>query len=99
VGRLRTENPALRKKAVERETWIMGGFYTGLWGKDMLLIKYTGMAKIIINLVRLLMNLISVISGRTKGNQLLGAQFGVPCFATMEESHIWPGRWVSRLLE
>jgi hypothetical protein len=39
-----------------------------------------------------------VISGRTKGNQLSGAKFGIPCVGTTKGTDLRPGRWVKRLV-
>jgi hypothetical protein len=65
----------------------------------MTLIEFVGMAKSIRNLWDQNEPYFTfVISGRTKGNQLTGAQFGVPCVGTMEETLLWPGRWVRRLV-
>jgi hypothetical protein len=40
-----------------------------------------------------------VILGRTKGNQLSGAKFAVPCAPITEGTHLRPGRWVKRLVD
>lgn len=40
-----------------------------------------------------------VVSGRTKGNQMSGAKFGIPCVAITEGSGLQPGKWVRRLVE
>ena len=42
--------------------------------------------------------IVFVISGRTKGNRLSGAKFGVPCVAITEGTHLKPGRWIERLV-
>jgi hypothetical protein len=39
-----------------------------------------------------------VVSGRSKGNQLLGAKFSVPCVGVTQGTHLRPGRWIERLL-
>jgi hypothetical protein len=41
---------------------------------------------------------ILVILGQTKGVQLAGAKFGIPCVATTEGTHMKPGQWVKRLV-
>ena len=66
----------------------------------MLLIEYADTAKSIANLNDPKEpHFTFVISGRTKGNQLSGAKFGVPCVGTTEGTNIRPGRWVKRLVE
>jgi hypothetical protein len=40
-----------------------------------------------------------ILLGRTKGNQLSGATFGVPCVLVTKGTHLRPGRWVKRLVE
>jgi hypothetical protein len=42
---------------------------------------------------------ILVVSGRTKGNQLSGAKFGVPIAARTEGTNLLPGKWIQRLVE
>jgi hypothetical protein len=85
----RSEDPVSRKKTAEMGAWIIGGFCTGLRGEEMLLIEYAGTAKSIENLNDPKEpHFTFVISGRTKGNQLSGAKFGVPCVGTSEGTHI-----------
>jgi hypothetical protein len=79
--------------------WIVWGFCTGLRGEEVLLIEFAGTAKNIENL-----NdpnephFVFVISGRTKGNQLSGAKFGIPCVGMTDGTYLRPGRWVKRLV-
>ena len=40
-----------------------------------------------------------VILGRTKGNRMSGAQFGIPCAPITQGTHLRPGRWIKRLVE
>jgi hypothetical protein len=39
-----------------------------------------------------------VILGRTKGNRLSGAKFGIPCVAITEGTNLRPGKWIKRLV-
>ena len=39
-----------------------------------------------------------IVLGRTKGNQLSGAKFGVPCVPVTAGTHLRPERWVKRLV-
>ena len=65
----------------------------------MLLIEFAGTAKSIDNLDDPREpHFTFVISGRTKGNQLSGAKFGVPCVGTTKGTHLRPGRWIQRLV-
>ena len=95
----RTDDPTIRRKVAEMGSWFVGGFCTGLRGEEMLLIEYAGTAKSVSNLDDPKEpHFTFVISGRTKGNQLSGAKFGVPCVGTTEGTHIRPVRWVKRLV-
>jgi hypothetical protein len=40
-----------------------------------------------------------VVSGRSKGNQVSGSKFSVPCVGTTEGTNLRPGRWVERLVK
>jgi hypothetical protein len=42
--------------------------------------------------------LMLVISGRTKGNQVSGAKFSVPCVLKTEGTGLTPGKWIKRLV-
>jgi hypothetical protein len=65
----------------------------------MLLIEFSGTAKSIENLNDANEpHFVFVISGRTKGNQLSRANFGIPCVETTEGTQLRPGRWVKRLV-
>jgi hypothetical protein len=39
------------------------------------------------------------VSGRTKGNQLLGSKFALPCVGTTLGSGLLRGKWMQRLIE
>jgi hypothetical protein len=96
----RTNDPISRKRTAEMGAWLIGGFCTGMRGEEMLLIEYAGTAKSVekLNDPRE-PHFTFVVSGRTKGNQLSGAKFGVPCVGTTEGTHLQPGKWVKRLVE
>jgi hypothetical protein len=72
----------------------------GLRGDEMLLIEYAGTAKSVENLEDLKEpHFTFVILGRTKGNQLLGVKFAVPCVGITKGTSIRPGQWIKRLVE
>jgi hypothetical protein len=39
------------------------------------------------------------VSGRTKGNQLSGVKFALPCVGTTLGSGLLPGKWMQRLIK
>jgi hypothetical protein len=93
----RTEDPVSRKRTTEMGAWIIGGFCTGMRSEEMLLIEYTGTAKSVEKLEDPQEpHFPFVVSGRTKGNQLSGAKFGVPCVGITKGTQ--PGKWVKRLV-
>jgi hypothetical protein len=86
-------------KIAQMGAWFIAGFCAGLRGEEMLLIELAGTAR---KLEEFLTDsscphFVFVVSGKTKGNQLSGAKFGVPVAATTEGTHLMPGKWVSRL--
>jgi hypothetical protein len=40
-----------------------------------------------------------VVLGRSKGNQVSGSKFSVPCIGVTEGTNLRPGRWVERLVK
>jgi hypothetical protein len=68
-------------------TWFTGGFCTGLRGEEMVRIEFAGTAKTVDKYVYLKLepDFMFVVTGRSKGNQLSGAKFSVPCVGTTEE--------------
>jgi hypothetical protein len=90
---------AQKKKVAEMGTWFIGGFCTGLRGEEMLLIELAGTANSLCNMTRAKnAHFLFVILGRTKGNQMSGAVFAIPCAPVTEGTHLRPGRWVKRLV-
>jgi hypothetical protein len=91
---------AQKKRISEMGSWFLGGFCTGLRGEEMLLIELAGTA----NSLRHLNDEVDAhfkfsILGRTKGNQLSGAKFGVPCVPVTSGTNLRPGRWIKRLVD
>ena len=88
-----------RKRITERGVWFVGGFCTGLRGDEMMLIELAGTANSIKHLDALVnAHFKFILLGRTKGNQLSGAKFGVPCVPVMSGTNLRPGRWIKRLV-
>jgi hypothetical protein len=95
-----TTDRKVRRRVTEMGTWCVGGFCTGLRGEEMVRIEFAGTAKSADKFLGLEENphFMFVVTGRSKGNQLSGAKFSVPCVATMEGTHLRPGRWIRRLI-
>jgi hypothetical protein len=87
-----------QKRVAEIGAWFLGGFCTGLRGEEMPLIELAGTANSLKHLRDNEPYFVFVILGRTKGNRLGGAKFGVPCVAITEGTHLKPGRWIERLV-
>jgi hypothetical protein len=65
----------------------------------MLLIEFAGASKSLRHLLDAeLAHFVFHISGRTKGNQLSGAKFGLPCIGTTHGTDLRPGLWVNWLV-
>ena len=94
-----TQDPQTKKKIAEMGTWYVGGFCTGLRGEEMLMIELAGTA----NSLKFLSDDIDPhfmfkILGRTKGRQVNGRSFFMPCIAVTGHLGLQPGRWVRRLV-
>ena len=80
--------------------WFVVGFCQGLRGEEHGLIELEGTFLSLDNLENPVGNLEkhfeSVIAGRTKGNSLSGAKFGIPCVAVTGKSKLQPGIWAMR---
>jgi hypothetical protein len=71
----------------------------GLCGEEMILIKFTGTAKSLQHMADAkIPHFVMVVSGQTKGNQLSGLKFGIPCVGVTEGTHLRPGIWLERLV-
>jgi hypothetical protein len=70
----------------EMGVWILGSFCIGLQGEDdiMLLIEFAGTSNSSKQMKDLLPHFVFLISGGTKGNQLPGSKFGIPCVSATE---------------
>jgi hypothetical protein len=91
--------PSQRKRIAEMGAWFVGGFCTGLRGEEMVQIELAGTA----NSVKHMDDAVNahfkfILLGRTKGNQLSGVKFRVPCVPVTVGTHLRPGRWIKRLI-
>lgn len=87
-------------KVAQMGVWFICGFCTGLRGEEMLMIELAGTA----DRLRYLENPEQPyfelrIRGRTKGIQMSGSNFGLPCVAVTGHSKLEAGRWIKRLVE
>jgi hypothetical protein len=88
-----------QKRVTEMGTWLVGGFCTGLRGEEMLMLELAGTAKSLKHLENEKEpHFEMVVLGRTKGNRLSGAKFGIPCVAITEGTNLRPGKWIKRLV-
>jgi hypothetical protein len=93
-----------KRRIAEMGVWFVCGFCTGLRGEEMVLIELSRTAS---SLKFLRAEVLGgdepwfklAVSGRTKGNQLSGAKFALPCVATTLGSGLLPGKWMKRLVE
>jgi hypothetical protein len=66
----------------------------------MLLIELAGTANSLCNMNKTKnAHFIFIILGRTKGNQMSGATFAIPCAPVTEGTHLRPGCWVKHLVD
>jgi hypothetical protein len=75
----KTNDPNVQQKIAEMGVWFIGGFCVGLRGEEMLLIEFAGTSNSLRHMNDSLPHFVLVISGQTKGNQLSGSKFGIPC--------------------
>jgi hypothetical protein len=94
----KTDDPKVKRRIAEMGVWVIGGFCVGLRGEEMLLIKFAGTSNSLKHMNDPLPHFVLAISGRTKGNQLSGSKFGLPCVSVTEGTHLRPGIWVARLV-
>jgi hypothetical protein len=96
----RTSDPKIKRRIAEMGAWIIGGFCVGPRGEEMLLIEFAGTARSLKHLLdpNKLPHFVLIISGRTKGNQLSGLKFGIPCVSVTEGTHLRPGIWLDRFV-
>jgi hypothetical protein len=79
-------------------SWIFAGFCTGLRGEEQTRIEFAGTKKSLKWLDKADPYFMLVVSGRSKGNQVSGAKFSVPCVFKTQGTGLIPGKWVERLV-
>ena len=90
-----SDRPETRLRAAEMGVWFLVGFCSGLRGEEMLLIELAGTARDLRHLSDpSLPHFVLAISGKTKGNQLNGAKFGVPVVGQTSRTNLKPGKWI-----
>jgi hypothetical protein len=88
-----------QRRVAEMGVWFIVGFCTGIRGEEMLLLDYAGTRKGVEKLRTGHQDFFKlVVLGRSKGNQLSGAEFGIPCVAITEGTGLQPGKWIIRLI-
>jgi hypothetical protein len=97
-------NVRQKRRIAEMGVWFVCGFCTGLRGEEMILIEFAGTAASLKFLEEELLGgdepwFKLAVSERTKGNQLSGAKFTLPCVGTTQGSGLQPGKWMQRLVE
>ena len=80
--------------------WFVVGFCSDFRGEENGLIEFEGALASLDNLVNpgegMEKHFESVIAGRTKGNSISGAKFGIPCAAVTGKTKWQPGIWAMR---
>jgi hypothetical protein len=84
----------MKCRIAERDVWVISCFCVGLRGEEVLLIKFAGTAKSPKDLSDALPHFVLIVLDQTKGNQLLGSKFGLPCFSFMEGRYRRPDIWL-----
>jgi hypothetical protein len=83
--------------------WMMGGFCTGLWGEEMLLVDMLGTATSVQKSMKddaIDPHFKFIIIRRTKGVQQDGKRFGILCVKVTKVTGLRPaGMWVKRLVD
>lgn len=79
--------------------WFLLGFCCGLRGEEMLFIETAGTRRTVVDDWSESQDSFEVIiTGKTKGNQVRGRRFGIPCAWETEGSGLKPGLWTRRLI-
>jgi hypothetical protein len=93
-----------KHRIAEMGVWLVSRFCTGLRGEEIILIEFAGTSASLKFLQEELLGgdepwFKLAVSGRTKGNQLSGAKFTLPCVGTTQGSGLQPGKWMKLLVE
>jgi hypothetical protein len=88
-----------QKTIAEMGVIFIVGMCTAIRGEELLLVDLVGTKKSLKNLSENDEGHFWLkILGRTKGNQLSGAEFNVPCVGVTEGTGLRPGKWIRRLV-
>jgi hypothetical protein len=79
--------------------WFVVGFCLGFRGEAILLTEEAGTRKSLQNLTSDLAYFSVCVNKRTKGQQLSGAKFNVPCVGKTAGTGLRPGLWTKRLVD
>jgi hypothetical protein len=86
------------RKIAEMGVWFVCGYCLGIRGEEMGLIEFAGTAQSIPHLNDSYPYFSLMVTGRTKGNQISGFKFDLPCVAKTEGTGLRPGAWIKRLI-
>jgi hypothetical protein len=87
------------KRIAEMGVWFIVGFCLGFRGEEMSLIEEAGTRKSLHNLNSDPSYFSVCINGRTKGQQVSGSKFFVPCVGKTNGTGLEPGLWTQRLID
>jgi hypothetical protein len=88
-----------KKKAAEMGVWFIVQFCVAIRGEEILLIEFAGTKKSLKYLRATTdPHFKLVVTGRTKGNQVSGSKFAIPCVTRTEGTGLEPGKWIERLI-
>jgi hypothetical protein len=95
-----TTDELVHRSVAEMGTWLCGGFCTGLRREEMARIEFAGTANSVAKWMDKGLDsyFMFVVSGRSKGNQISGSTFSVPCVAVTEGTNLRPVCWLVRLI-
>jgi hypothetical protein len=85
------KNDGERRNVARLGGWLVGGFCTGLRGEEQLRVEFAGTKNSLKWMKKADPYFMFVVTGRSKGNQLSGAKFSVPCVAKTEGTGLQPG--------
>lgn len=95
-----SSSESMRLRVAEVASWFYIGFCTGLRGEEMVKIEWAGSRDSRSLLTRRNdPHFLLVVAGQTKGNQVSGAKFGVPCIGTTNGTNLVPGKWFGRMVD
>lgn len=86
------------RKISEMGVWFIVGYCTGMRGEEMVLIELAGTRNSLEYIRKDEGYFKLVISGRTKGNQLLGSKFSFPLANNTSGTGLDLGTWIKRLI-